>query len=63
MLGLSGSTIGQLVWLALFFAVLFYFFRGMNDLRQIATRLKRIENILTEWPQPGQNSSTSHIVT
>jgi hypothetical protein len=63
MLGLSGSVIGSLIWLALFFVTLFEFFRGMRTLGQIATRLERIEHILTKGPPTEPNPSGSHPVT
>jgi hypothetical protein len=60
LLGPSDSAFGSLMSLALFFVVLFYFLRGMDALQQIATRLGRIEHILTNWPPTGPNSSASH---
>lgn len=55
--GLPDSTITSLVWLAFFFTMAFYFIRGMEALQQIATRLERIERILTNWPPTGANPS------
>jgi hypothetical protein len=63
MLGVSDSTIKSLVWLAVFFVVLFSFIRGMDALQQIATRLERIEHILTNWPPTGENPSASPTAT
>jgi hypothetical protein len=63
MLGLSDSTIGSLLWLALFFVTLFEFFRGMRTLGEIATRLGRIEHILTKGPPTVPNPSASHGAT
>jgi hypothetical protein len=63
MFGLSSSRIGSLMWLAVFFVVLFSFIRGMDALQQIATRLERIEHILTDWPPTGPNPSASHTAT
>jgi hypothetical protein len=63
LLGLSSSKIGSLMWLAVFFVVLFSFIRGMDALQQIATRLERIEHILTDWPPTGANPSASHTAT
>ena len=61
--GVSDSTRDSVVWLGLFFAVLFSFIRGMDALQQIATRLERIEHILTNWPPTGANSSASNTAT
>ena len=44
------SSIGSLLGLALFFALVFEFLRGMRTLGQIATRLERIEQLLTKGP-------------
>jgi hypothetical protein len=63
MLGLSASTIGSLLWLALFFFAINSFFRGMRALEQIATRLERIEHILTKAPPTRANPSASHTAT
>jgi hypothetical protein len=63
MLGLSDSTIFSLLWVGLFFVTINSFLRGMRALEQIATRLERIEQILTEWPPTGANPSASHAAT
>ena len=63
MIGLSDSTILLLLWLALFLLAVNSFFRGMRALEQIATRIERIEQILTAWPPTGANPSPSHTAT
>jgi hypothetical protein len=63
MLGSFFSSVGGLVGLALFFVTLWEFFRGMRALGQIATRLERIEHILTKGPPTGPNPSASHAAT
>jgi hypothetical protein len=62
-LDLLHYKIDSLVSLALFFTVLFYFIRGMEALQQIATRLERIEGLLTKWPPTGANPFTSTTAT
>jgi len=63
MLGLSASTIESLFWLGLFVFACNSFFRGMRSLEQIATRLERIEHILSKGPPSGPNPSASHTAT
>lgn len=63
MLRSSGSTIGGLLGLALFFVTLWEFFRGMRALGEIATRLERIERILAEGRPTVPNPSASNTAT
>jgi hypothetical protein len=51
---------GSLVFLALFFVLVFEFLRGMRVLGQIATRLERIEHILSKEAPGVPNESASH---
>jgi hypothetical protein len=55
--------LGSLVFLALFFVLVFEFLRGMRVLGQIATRLERIEHILTKGATSVPNQSASHTAT
>jgi hypothetical protein len=57
------SSIPGLLGLALFFVVLWEFFRGMRALGQIATSLERIERILIEGRPGVPNPSVSHTAT
>jgi len=52
--------IGSLVFLALFFALVFEFFRGIDALRKIASSLERIERVLAKAPPPVPNEAASH---
>ena len=55
--------VGSLVFLALFFALVFEFFRGMDALRKIATSLERIEHSLTRGAASAPNQAASHTAT
>ena len=57
------STIGSLLFVALFFVTLWEFFRGMRTLGEIATRLERIERILTKGAPTVPNPSGSPTAT
>jgi hypothetical protein len=57
------SSIPGLLGLALFFVVLWEFFRGMRALAQIATSLERIEHILAEGRSAVPKASVSHTAT
>jgi hypothetical protein len=63
MFGLSASTIFSLLWVGLFFVTINSFLRGMRALEQIATRLERIEHILTKGPPTPPHPSVSHAAT
>ena len=63
MVGSFFSSIPGLVGLALFFVVLWEFFRGMRALAQIATNLERIEHTLAERPLAVPNPRVSHAAT
>jgi hypothetical protein len=60
MTGSFFSSIGGLLGLALFFVVLWEFFRGMRALAQIATSLERIEHILAKRPPAVPDPPVSH---
>lgn len=57
------SGIGSLVGLALFFALAFEFLRGMQALREIATSLKRIEDVLSKESPGARNPPASQTAT
>jgi hypothetical protein len=57
------SSIPGLIWIALFFVLLWEFFRGMRALAQIATSLEHIEHTLTERPVAVPNPRVSHTAT
>ena len=57
------KSLGTLLWLALVFVTLWEFFRGMRALGDIAKRLERIENILSERQPTVLSPSASHTVT
>jgi hypothetical protein len=63
MVGSLFSSIGGLLGLALIFATLWEFFRGMRALAQIANSLERIEHILTKGPSAVPSPPASHTAT
>jgi ABC-type multidrug transport system fused ATPase/permease subunit len=63
LLNVAGYNTNSLVSLVLFFTVLFYFIRGMDALQRIASRLERIEHLLTNWPPTAEDPSASTTAT